>query len=150
MLANQSWVRFMRRLVVVPVLAIALANSGCGGSSTSSAGVNGSCTISTTVSAAGITLTQKGCDELSGVSAAQQQAFMQQCMTSSGLADAGTGFNQQVTYSGGACPRDGAVGGCRINQAGGIFTTWFYAPTETTADVQKMCAATPNGTFVSP
>ncbi|MGH7735992.1 MAG: hypothetical protein ACREOE_20415, partial [Gemmatimonadales bacterium] len=102
--------------------------------------------ISTTVSTPGVTLTQKGCDELSGVSAAQAQAFMQQCMTSSGQ-DAG--FSEQITYSAGACSHDGAVGGCRITQAGETLTTWFYTGGQTAAEVQQQCTAS-NGTFVSP
>jgi hypothetical protein len=136
-----------RGLVLVPVLAVALASGGGCGSSSSTGGASGSCTISTTVSSAGITLTQKGCDELSGVSAAQTQAFMQQCMTSSGQADAG--FSEQVTYSAGACSRDGAVGGCRLTEAAGTLTTWFYTAGQTAAEIQQQCTAS-NGTFVSP
>jgi len=145
-LVNRSLKIFTRGLVLVPALAFALATGGCG-SPAGSGGGNGSCTISTTVSAAGISLTQKGCEELSGVSAAQQLAFMQQCMPSSGQADAG--FSEQVSYSAGACSHDGAVGGCRITQAAGTLTTWFYTGGQTAAEIQQQCTAS-NGTFVSP
>jgi hypothetical protein len=149
-LVNQSSVSFTRGLVLVPVLAVALAGSGCGGSSPAgTANANGSCTIATTVSAGGITISQKGCEEGEGLSAAQQAAFMQQCMPSSGLADAGAGFNQQVTYAAGACSRAGAIGGCRVTQAGQSTTTWFYQGVQTAAQVQQQCTAS-GGTFVSP
>ncbi len=99
------------------------------------------------MSAAGTTLTQKGCEELAGVSAAQQQAFMQQCMPSSGQSDAG--FSQQVSYTAGACSHDGAVGACRTTQAGGTLTIWFYTGGKTAAEVEQECT-TSGGTFVSP
>jgi hypothetical protein len=145
-LVNRSLKIIAHGMVLVPALAFALATGGCG-SSSPAASANGSCTISTTVSAAGMTATKKGCEELSNVSTAQAQAFMQQCMTTSGQADAG--FSQQITYAAGACSHDGAVGGCRVTQAGGTLTIWFYTGGQTAAQVQQQCAAT-NGTFVSP
>ena len=148
-MVDQSSVVSARSLVLALVLMFALATGGCGSSSSAgSANANGSCTISTTVSAGGITLTQKGCEEAEGLSAAQLQAFMQQCMPTSG-AGADAGFSQQITYAAGACSRAGAIGGCRITQGGETITTWFYTAGQTAAEIQQQCASA-GGTFASP
>jgi len=139
-----------RWLALPSVLAFAVGTAGCGGSQEAVPGT-ASCTISQTLGAAGGMLSQRICEESMGLSAAQVQQLMQQCMIpGGGPGGAGAGFSQQAMFAPAPCSRDGALGGCRVVQAGMTVTAWYYEMgTFTSADIQQLCTLA-GETFVMP
>ena len=103
------------------------------------------------VSAGGTTLSQRICEEDMGLSPAQQQQLMQQCIVSgSGGLGADAGISQHATFAAGPCSRDGALGGCRVVQGGITSIAWYYQMgTFTAADIQQVCTAA-GASFVPP
>ena len=139
-----------RGLVLASVLAVALATGSCGSSTDPGVAVAGtaSCTISQMLSGGGTTLSQQICEEGMGLSAAQAQQLMQQCMVPGGGADAG--LSQQAIFAQAPCPRAGALGGCRVTQSGMTIVAWYYQMgTFTSADIQMLCSSA-GATFVPP
>ncbi len=152
-MGSRSLIILARDLMLVPVIAIAFATSGCGGSSSDAAAGTASCTISETVTGGGSTLGSKLCQEVENLTAAQAQQFMQQCMLSgagAGGLGADAGINAQAIYAAGPCSHNGALGGCRISQAGITSIAWYYQMgTFTSADIQQLCT-TAGATFLPP
>jgi hypothetical protein len=144
----------MRGSVLVSILAVALATGSCGSSSDLGVGVPGtaSCTISQMLGSGVTSLSQRICEEAMGLSAAQEQQLMQQCMLpgGGGLAGADAGLSQQAIFARAPCNRDGALGGCRVVQSGMTIVAWYYQMgTFTSADVQQLCSFAGAG-FVPP
>ena len=147
-MGSRSLVVFTRGLVLVPAIAFALSASGCGSGSDAPPGT-ASCTISQMVSGGGTTLSQKICEEGTNLSSSQAQQLMQQCMVGGGFG-ADAGFSQMATFASAPCSRDGALGGCRVTQAGMTVVAWYYQMGSfTSADIQQLCASA-GATFVPP
>ena len=149
-MVGRSSVVLRRGLTLLSVLAFAAANAGCGSSSDQVVPGTASCTISQMVSGGGTTLSQQICEEAIGLSAAQVQQMMQQCMVSGGLGGADAGLSQHATFAPAPCPRDGALGGCRVAQNGMTVVAWYYQMGAlTSADIQQLCSLA-GTTFVPP
>jgi hypothetical protein len=147
---ERSSVVFTRGLVLVALLAFALTTGACGSSSDQGVPGTASCTISQMVSLGGTMLSQRICEEASGLSAAQEQQLKQQCMVPGGGLGADAGITQQETFAAGPCPRDGALGGCRVVQGGMTSIAWYYQMGSfTSADIQQLCTNA-GATFVAP
>jgi hypothetical protein len=114
-----------RGFIAASALAIVLAGcGGSGGSSGNCSSVQGSCTQAT------------GCAEYGGFPSV---ATAQEACTRSG-----------GTFSGNACSRASAVGGCRLLVGGACTTTWYYASSSATEDIVRQACAAAGATFVAP
>lgn len=140
----------VRSLVVLGWL-FGLVLAGCGSSDGAVAGT-ASCTIMQMVSSGGQSISQQICEEGTSLTAAQAEQLRQQCVVPGGGAGGGidAGVSQQATFRQGPCPRENAIGGCRLTQAGVTVTAWYYQMLGfDAASIQQLCAAA-GGTFVAP
>ena len=115
----------MRIAIVTALIVIA----GCGGNGGSlPAGGTYSCRAAFP-GADGGAGTLALCLEASGGTAQDLANNRQQCAA------------QGNTFVSEACPRAGALGGCRETTPGIVLTTWYYASgtDETSDDIQKLC-----------
>jgi hypothetical protein len=138
----------------LPLLAGVLTGCGGGGGGSFFDGGGGgvatggeaSCTVTESLGDGGLPL--QVCAEESGVSAQQAQQLQQQCSTQGATAPAGA----TVRFANGPCPRDHALGGCKLTVAGVTETAWYYddgSGLQTSADIQSLCA-TAGAAFVPP
>lgn len=149
-MVDRSLVVLRHGLTLSSVLALAVATGGCGSSSDQVVPGTASCTISQMVSLGGMTLSQQICEEGMNLSAAQVQQMMQQCMLPGGGGGADAGLGQHATFAPAPCPRDGALGGCRVVQNGMTVVGWYYQMGSfTSADIQQLCSLA-GATFVPP
>ena len=132
-----------KRAATAAVIAVLATVAGCGGDG-ASAGA-GSCTLSESVSGAGLLMI---CEEGTGLSPADLDQLRQSCMLSGGLPDGGVQANAQ--FSAGPCSHVGALGGCRVTAGTMTVTIWYYttgAGGLGPADIQTLCAQS-GATFV--
>ena len=149
-MVDRTSVVLARRLALVSVLTVWLGSGGCGGSSAVPG--TASCTVSQMVSSGGLMVSQRICEESSGLSAAQVQQLMQQCMLPGGGGGLGAdaGISQGAMYEPGPCSHDGALGGCRFVQGAVTSTAWYYQMGSfTSADIQQLCTLA-GAMFVAP
>ena len=141
-MVDRSSVVLARGLTLFLALTFVVAAGGCGSSSDQFVPGTASCTITQMLNTGGMTVAQQICEEGTGLSAAQVQQLMQQCMVpGSGLGGVDAGLSQHATFAAAPCPRAGALGGCRVVQNGMTIVAWYYQmPGFTSAEIQQLCS----------
>jgi hypothetical protein len=132
-------------------LLLALAVTGCGGSSgtpadgggagssgggSSTLGPHGCSNVQASCTSNAMTDT-KSCEEFAGYDAASVGRFMSNCQ------------HPNQVYATTPCDRTGSIGGCALAVNGTCSVEWGFGPVVTASDLQTSCAGA-HGMFISP